>query len=97
MRLTYWHIQCNDDADCYSIRARTKRAALAEAAQHWNTDSFDVDSVHKVTVEYTDGFDLLDQCTGEGGAYWEHITTRKPGDPEPQKLITDLDVIHEDY
>lgn len=31
---TYWKAKCRDDADCYSIRARTKREVLAELAEH---------------------------------------------------------------
>ena len=80
MKLTYWHIQHQSDSDCYSIRTRTKREALAFAEEHWNKSDFDPKSVHKVTVEYDSAFDLMDQCLSEGGGYWEYV--RQGGQPQ---------------
>lgn len=72
MKLTYWHIQHQTDADCYSIRAKTKREALRQAKEHWNDTDYALDTVKKVTVEYADSFDLLTECLSEGGPYWEY-------------------------
>lgn len=73
MKLTYWYAECLDDADCYSIRTRTKREAVKLRA------GYDVEPVNperfgpviKVFVEYRDGFDLLGKCTDEGKMWWE--------------------------
>lgn len=62
MKLTYWYAACRGDSDVYSIRARTKREAVARKAEQpevWG-------AVVKVTVEYRDGFDLAQRCLGEG-------------------------------
>ena len=68
MKLVYWYAQSLDDADCYSIRERTKKAALARKAE----DDFNrYGPVVKVTVDYADGFDLLAQATSEGGIWQE--------------------------
>ena len=75
MKLTYWYAQCLTDSDCYSIRERTKKAAMAEIAERsegdtqWGEDHFG--PLQKVTVEYNDGFELMWLCAGEGRFYWE--------------------------
>ena len=71
MKLSYWHIQHESDSNAYSIRARTKKAALEFAAKHWNNTDYSIDNVKKVTVEYDDGFDLMEQCLSEGAGCWE--------------------------
>ena len=62
--LTYWYSKCLDDADAYSIIAKTKREALALRDQYGH-DRFG--SVVKRTLYYKDAFDLFDYATGEGG------------------------------
>jgi hypothetical protein len=62
MKLTYWYARALDDSNCYSIRARTKKAALAIKA---NCEYYG--PVTKIEVEYADGFDLLSLALGEGG------------------------------
>lgn len=71
MKLTYWTIPHTNDSAAYNIRAKTKREALDQAANHWNDHDYDPSRVTKVTVEYDNAFDLLQQCLGEGGAWWE--------------------------
>ena len=73
MKITYWVIPHTNDAQAYNIRAKTKRAALDEAANHWNDYDYNPADVKKVTVEYTDGFDLMMQCMSEAGGCWEPI------------------------
>lgn len=68
MKLIYWYAAIETDADCYSVRERTKREAKAKVAE---LSHHTFGPVTKVTVEYRDGFDLLQQCTGEGGIYNE--------------------------
>ena len=71
MRLTYWVAMCRNDSDRYSLRAKTKKEveAMLSSGSYRPTD---FDPPKKVTVEYTDGFDLLQQCLCEGSNYWEY-------------------------
>jgi hypothetical protein len=68
MKLTYWVSERLDDSNCYNIRTKTKKEALAKVLQYshgqWG-------AVHKVEIEYKDAFDLMLLCCEEGGAYWE--------------------------
>ena len=69
MKLTYWYSRCPDDSNAYSVRERTKKAALAALA----TPTYDRGSwlvPVKVTVEYQDAFDLMQACMA-GGGWWE--------------------------
>ena len=71
MKLTYWYAHCKNDSEVYSIRARTKKAAM-QKLQEWGEgweDEFEAPV--KTTVEYKDGFDLLDMCSNEWGKWWE--------------------------
>ena len=66
MKLTYWYARALDDSNCYSIRARTKKAALAIKANCEEYNKY-YGPVTKIEVEYADGFDLLSLALGEGG------------------------------
>lgn len=70
MKVTYWYSRCLDDSDAYSIRVRTKREAVARVQEAGGGYG----PVMKVTVEYRDGFDLLQRCLGEGRLYEEADT-----------------------
>ena len=72
MKLTYWHCQHKTDADCYSIRERTKKEALRMIREHWCKTDFDVADLKKVTIEYKDGFDLMQLCLTESAGCWEY-------------------------
>lgn len=65
MKLTYWSIECMEDSNAYDIRTKTKREALAKLADHFDPEGF-ASVVERITIEYADGFDLLDSCLGEG-------------------------------
>jgi len=67
-KLTYW-VAPSDDNRAYNIRARTKREAEARR-QEWGPEGYE--PVRKVEVEYEGAFDLMEQCSGEGGGWWEH-------------------------
>ncbi len=69
MRLTYWYARCLDDADAYSIRERTKKAAVKAKAERHDPEAYG--PVIKVTAEYTDAFDLMSLCSGEDHHHWE--------------------------
>ena len=74
MKLTYWVARCTSHSQAYSIRERTKKAAkakLAEAAETGSEYRTLYGPLHKVTLEYTDGLDLLLQCSSEYGNWWE--------------------------
>jgi hypothetical protein len=67
MKLTYWVCENLYDRQSYNIRATTRREALRLKAM----DPDGYGPVKKVTVEYDNGFELVNLCLGEGGAYWE--------------------------
>ena len=67
MKLTYWVAVTYDDSRAYNVRERTKREAVAAVSESGLSHG----PVHKVTVEYDDGFDLMDQCLSEGSGGWE--------------------------
>lgn len=66
--LTYWVAKCRNDHQCYSIRAKTRKAVIAALTEH---DHASFDPPCKVTVEYDNAFDLMKQCMNEGGGFWE--------------------------
>lgn len=70
MRLTYWIAACLNDSSVYSIRAATKREVVAIIDSDYNPSNYGKPT--KVTVEYTSGLDLLQQCMCEGNGYWEN-------------------------
>ena len=86
MTLTYWVAQNWTGPDVYSIRTRTKREAVAQLAKHAPGL---YGPLHKVTVEYTNAFDLLDQCSNEGHHYWESEAYIAP--PAPGTLMVAYD------
>jgi hypothetical protein len=68
MKVTYWHAECLNDSQAYSIREKLKRNAVAAKAA---ADPEAYGPITKVTVEVEDVFDLLRLALGECGAYWE--------------------------
>lgn len=67
-KLTYWIADCLKDARCYSMRAKTRKEVKA-MLESGTWDKADYGKPRKVTVEYRDAFDLMSQCTSEGGLY----------------------------
>ena len=65
-KLTIWKIECTDDSDCYSIRARTKKAALAKYHELDQPESFGSEVIKEV-YQYPDAFDLVDSFLSEMG------------------------------
>jgi len=63
MKITYWYAECLDDANAYSVRAKTKKACKAEVAERGGAD---FGPPVKVTIEYRDAFHLVEQLMGEG-------------------------------
>lgn len=72
MKLVYWVSECLRDSDCYNIRATTKKECV-EMRTKWDSDQSYVDDnygpVHKMVLEYQNGFELLDRCLSEGRVY----------------------------
>lgn len=77
MKLTYWVAETLTDAQVYNIRKRTRREAVATRNECLAQNKPDNPSylrnafgpVHKVTVEYSDGFDLMLQAMTEDSIY----------------------------
>ena len=69
MKLTYWYAECLDDSDAYAVRAKTKKAAMADKFSRHNPEKYG--PVIKVTVEYDNAFDLMEKCSDEFGMHWE--------------------------
>ena len=73
MRLTYWIAVCLDDSEVYNIRKKTKREVVETLNQHYK-GGVGYGKPRKVTVEYEDNFDLMEQCMTEGRGYWESLS-----------------------
>ena len=59
MQLTYW-VSVSSDEPCYNIRRRTYKDCLASATL-FRKSGWGYDQPNKITVEYTDAFDLINQ------------------------------------
>jgi hypothetical protein len=70
MTLVYWVAHCLTDSPAYSIRAKTRKECY-EKLHNGNVDLKNYSEPRKITVEYASGFDLVEQCLGEGGLYEE--------------------------
>ena len=79
--MTMWKIQRETDCDCYSIRSRTKKGAIAiytEAmgrSHHRPSDFADV--VEKLVYEFKDSFDLADSIMSENSGDWDVIERKE--------------------
>ena len=78
-KLTYWVALCTDDSELYSIRAKTRRECEAqlEKARVGRARAGRYEPPKKVTVEYADAFDLMDQCSNEGTMSGRRSHTRR--------------------
>jgi len=68
MTLTYWTAESLVDDNCYSIRTKTRREAVAIRGTGEGYGP-----VTKVVVEYENAFDLLTKCLDEGSLIEERI------------------------
>ena len=80
-RLKYWKIRCLDDHDCFSIRRKTKKEAMAvwaalladgSAREVEDDDGFTewkgFEPPEKIEIHYRGGaFGLMDNLLSEGG------------------------------
>lgn len=76
MKLTYWVAECLNDANCYSIRTKTKRVCLrlvTESRKGSRGCSPEYAPPRRVTIEYADAFDLMRECSMEGAFWWEVV------------------------
>lgn len=62
--LSYWYAENLSDNDCYSIIAKTKKAAVAAVAENSHAEFAPVE---RRVIHYKDAFDLFEQATAEGG------------------------------
>ncbi len=76
-----WKIQRETDSDCYSIRSRSKKGAIAlynetmGEGHHRPSDFADV--VEKLVYSFKDSFDLADSLMSEGQGDWDVIERRE--------------------
>lgn len=70
--LVYWYSQCLDDADAYSIVAKTKKEVKAQLADR-NDSRYG--PIERKVLQYRDAFDLFDWATSEGGGRGCGMTT----------------------
>jgi len=65
-KLTYWVVRDVKNR-CYNIRSETREGAKAMAINYgWKNPK-----PRKVCIEYSNPFDLVKNCMGEGGGFWE--------------------------
>ncbi len=76
MKLNYWKAKRLDDADCYSIRTKTRKEGLEAiewCKENWSDtpspSGVDFSKPYKVEIEYDSGFDLMRRSQEEGGLY----------------------------
>lgn len=66
MKLVYWVVPCIGDSSAYNIRAKTRKEAMRMREEEIRRGC-EYGEVQRHEVYYTSGFDLVDQCMGEGG------------------------------
>ena len=64
-KLMYWIAEDLDDAECYSIIAKTKKEVVRIVASRSKPERYGAPV--KKELFYKDAFDLFDWCTSEGG------------------------------
>ena len=76
MKLTYWKVECQNNSNVYSIRAKTKKEAIKVYNEHWNKDNYKTWGeenayVEKIVINYEDAFDLANLILSEKCAdFW---------------------------
>ena len=76
MKLVYWKVQCKNDNNVYSIRAKTKKDAIEqfkENQKYGDPQGFtgfneDFAKVEKIVIYYEDSFDLMKELMSEFSA-----------------------------
>ena len=69
--LTVWIAEQHDDADCYNVIGRTRKAVLEQLETRSNRNRYDAPK--KIVIQYKDAFDLFDWLTSEGGGRHVHL------------------------
>ena len=83
--LTYWVAIHLTDSNVYSIRGRTRREVRRVLGAPSGATAQLYTEPRKVTVEYTDAFSILEQCSWEGRMFWEGY----PGDDRDGAKVPD--------
>ena len=73
MKLTYWYAECLNDSDVFAVREKTKKAAIAELDGRHESDGYG--PVIKVSIEYDNAFDLMEECSDQYRTHWESQAT----------------------
>jgi hypothetical protein len=66
MKLTYWVCPHLNDSECYNIRTKTKKEAVATRLE-WGAENYG--EVEKVVLEFDDSFELMEYCLGENRGF----------------------------
>lgn len=80
MKCSYWYARIETDAECYSIRAKSKKEALDQLKF---LDHHRFGPLVKVTVEGPSLFKILAEALSEGrlsaesDAHWAHVDAQK--------------------
>ncbi len=79
MKMTLWKIKCERDCDCYSIRSRTKKGAIAlyNESRDESSGGFYADVIQKLVYEFKDSFDLADSIMSEDRGDWNLVESRE--------------------
>ena len=76
MKLTYYKVKCQNDNDVYSMREKTKKAIFERLKAEYDPSKLDWFNdkyadystkkiyILKIQINYSDGFDLMDQLRG---------------------------------
>jgi len=76
MKLTLWVIRCTNDSSAYDVRATTKKEAIRLLGELKEVGAADYEeTVTRYTLEYENGFELMDATAGEGG--WETLVVNE--------------------
>ena len=68
MKTSYWYARIETDAECYSIRVKSKREAKRQVKLY---DHHTFGPIVKVTVEGRSLFEILAEALSEGGLHAE--------------------------
>jgi hypothetical protein len=77
--LVYWKSDCKNDADCYSVREKTRKECkrVGESRGFGPVPNEHYGRPRKITVTYSSALDLLQQALCEGG-----LEGSPPDEPE---------------
>ena len=77
-KVTIWNIERENDSACYSIREKSKKAAIAKYDEMDDSEKRGyANVVEKQVYQYRDAFQLADYLLGEDKAYSLMVESRE--------------------